>query len=346
MAKPNKLPRPKNAKLPYFAYDSFKPGEIAFPLIEYFVDDIEKTSVEYPVGTRNGVPALLDKKSQWDKTEGYLIKFNKNTVTKYYDKTNAYDFIRSTKNKNLYEWRTIELENGEKVNAIFGLDEKYFPKEDIGYTGKHDPSFNEFIEHINNNLNNSYMDDFIDNYLYLQMNYMLLWSCIDKYLALCYGGWYQNSNVKELSRWRSFKEALSHINRYDRIHSLKNNKKLHLNKKYSNSINYYYQLRCNIVHEGKILTKETYKVRNSLNELLLIFSYILNDTFYGEKRGCQDNHKYLEKLEDASYTNNSTYLERIINDCKCRLKILNKKNGYGGNKKIGELIINSGVNLP
>ena len=55
MAKQNKLPRPNNIKLPYFAYDSFKPGEIAFPLIEYFVDDIEKTSVEYPVGTRNGV---------------------------------------------------------------------------------------------------------------------------------------------------------------------------------------------------------------------------------------------------------------------------------------------------
>ena len=65
------------------------------------------------------------------------------------------------------------------------------------------------------------------------MNYMLLWSCIDKYLALCYGGWYQHSNVKELSRWRPFIEALSFIDRDDEIHSLKNNKKLNLNKKYS-----------------------------------------------------------------------------------------------------------------
>lgn len=178
------------------------------------------------------------------------------------------------------------------------------------------------------------------------MNYMLLWSCIDKYLALCYGGWHQHSNINELSRWRPFKEALSFIDRYDRIHSLKNNKKLHLNKKYSNSINYYYQLRCNIVHEGKILTKETYKVRNSLNELLFIFSYILNDTFYGEKRGCQNNHEYLKKLEDNQHTNYTNIFERIINECKCRSKILKKNKGDLGNMKIGELIKECGDNLP
>ena len=97
------------------------------------------------------MPALLDNKNEWGKTNGFIIRFNGNTVSKYYGKTNAYDFIRSTKNKNLYEWRTIELENGEKVNAIFGLDKKYFPKGDIGYTGKYDPSFNEFIKKINNN---------------------------------------------------------------------------------------------------------------------------------------------------------------------------------------------------
>ena len=108
MAKTNKLQRPKNTKLPYFAYDSFKPWEIAFPLIEYFVDDIEETSAEYPIGTRNGVPALLDNKNEWGKTNGFIIRFNGNTVSKYYGKTNAMILSEAQKTK-IYT-------NGEPLN--------------------------------------------------------------------------------------------------------------------------------------------------------------------------------------------------------------------------------------
>ena len=42
-----KIDRPNNPNLPYFAYDAFKPGQIAFPVIEHFITDIGYGDVEF-----------------------------------------------------------------------------------------------------------------------------------------------------------------------------------------------------------------------------------------------------------------------------------------------------------
>ena len=41
MAKIYKIDRPLNPNLPYFAYDAFKPGQVAFPIIKHFIIDIK-----------------------------------------------------------------------------------------------------------------------------------------------------------------------------------------------------------------------------------------------------------------------------------------------------------------
>lgn len=51
------LKRPNNPNLPYFAYGPFKPGQVGFPIIKYFVKDIKEATLNnYKLGQRNGIP--------------------------------------------------------------------------------------------------------------------------------------------------------------------------------------------------------------------------------------------------------------------------------------------------
>lgn len=122
-----------------------------------------------------------------------------------------------------------------------------------------------------------------------QMNYILLWSAIDKYLALCNGGWFQRKNVIEWSKSDEFKESFTNNNpqRTHDVHSSNGASSYSLNPKNSKtSAEYYYQLRCNIVHSGKKHATDIVFLEMSLKELLDIFKEVLMISFdpirYGE----------------------------------------------------------------
>ena len=70
---------PKNKlNLPFFAYDVFKPGEIAYSRIEYLIDknkSIRYYHVEYPLDIINGVPFLFKEHNQYYCTNGSLFYF-------------------------------------------------------------------------------------------------------------------------------------------------------------------------------------------------------------------------------------------------------------------------------
>lgn len=120
----------------------------------------------------------------------------------------------------------------------------------------------------------------------LQMNYMLLWSAIDRYCKLRYNKEKEYENRIKLSEEKVFRDALAKYaggKHYRTIYTADDlsEKVFDLNNpKYC--LNYYYTLRCNIVHRGKSSVNDAYLLKDAANDLLNIFEYILEDTFNDE----------------------------------------------------------------
>jgi len=279
-----KIDRPTNPDLPYFAYDAFKPGQVAFPVIKYFVQDIRECKVNLSLKQRNGAPILVD---DWRgnniPTKGFLIYFNDNVVQNYDKEYDAYDYICDSKSKSLYEWTEIDL--GFTRTNVLLAKRNYFGKDfldnDGNYQGKKDNGFYGPLEYIYNHLDEVGEYYTKDDFFKLQMFYMLLWSAIDKYLSLCYGGWDQRKTVNEWAKWDEFKDAFEkHVDRNDTAYSSQGSRSFKLNPQNAKwAANYYYQIRCNVVHSGKSNYDDFNKMRQSLYELLMIFWDVLDASF-------------------------------------------------------------------
>ena len=300
-----RLHRPYDPTLPYFAYDAFKPKQVAFPVIEHFVDYVEPYEFEltdYELRHRNGIPMVVEEYSNIP-VKGYLIYFNNNVISGYNNnpRSDAYDFICKTKPRSLFKWRQIHGANGE-FNITLAQDKEYgIPYNDYdnksNYNGINDPTFYELLSYIEDNIlhmkNREGIRNDYDSLYKLEMNYMLLWSSIDKYLFLCNGGWFQHNNVIEWSKWDEFKLGFKkEVNRYHQVHSTNSNKTCKLNPNSStSSAEYYYQLRCNIVHSGKKHYTDVHFIEKSICELLKIFRTVL-DMSFDEERYNKYNLKY------------------------------------------------------
>ena len=187
----------------------------------------------------------------------------------------------------LYKWGTIDVE-GEKANVLFGLkpDSGSDYIEDASdrecFDGSNDPIFKEGIKLIKDNLKS---EDFSmeEGFFKLQMNYMLLWSAIDRYCKLKYNMGSEHENRLELAKEANFIEALRKIDetgKYRPIFSTDDLMRRSFdvsNPKYC--INYYYTLRCNIVHRGKTSIRDVHLLKKATDDLLEIFEYILDETF-------------------------------------------------------------------
>lgn len=287
-----KLERPFNPDLPYFAYDAFKPKQVAFPVIKYFVDYVEPFELDfYELKHRNGMPIVVDDYSTAP-IKGYLIYFNDNIVEVYNkryrinENHDAYDFICKTKPSSLFEWRE-EYYQGVDFNITMGQDRNYGVPYEIykgNYDGRNDPTFFRLLHFIERNLNSMEIREDFECLYNLQMNYMLLWSSIDKYLALCNGGWFQHNNVIEWSKWEEFRRGFRGVNRYHKVHSSNSSKICYLKPNNPRgAAEYYYQLRCNIIHSSKKGVKEVFFLEDSLRELLGIFKVVLEESFNPER---------------------------------------------------------------
>ena len=279
-----KIDRPNNPDLPYFAYDAFKPGQVAFPIIKHFVRGIEEDRINLSLKQRNGAPILVyDRYGNTVPTRGFLIYFNDNVVQKDGKEYDAYEYIRSSKSKSLYRWREIDF--GHTRANVLLAKKYYFGENFLGnngdYQGKNDKGFYGPLEYIYNHLDE--IGDYYtaDDFFKLHMFYMLLWSSIDKYLSLCYGGWDQRKTVNEWAKWDEFQNAFKkHVDRKDTAYSSQGAKKFKLNTENPQwAANYYYQIRCNVVHSGKSNYKDFDKLKQSLNELLMIFWDVLDESF-------------------------------------------------------------------
>ena len=268
--------------LPFFAYGIFKPGQIAYSKIEKLDFEKKEASVNYLMKQRDGVPILLRKENERYKTRGCLYDFT--------DGEKAYDIICQTMSPALYQWGTIDV-GGEKANVLFGLrpnDGSDYIEDDCDrecFDGSNDTIFKEGLELIRENLE---VDDFSweEGFFKLQMNYMLLWSAIDRYCKLKYNMGSEHDNRLELAKEDMFIDALRGIHETEEYRPIFSTDDL-LKRSFDVSnpkycINYYYTLRCNIVHRGKSSIRDVHLLKKATEDLLEIFQHILDETFAEE----------------------------------------------------------------
>lgn len=279
-------PNDENIKKPFFAYGIFKPGQIAFPKIEKYVWKCEPNEIPRKMLIRDGVPIIDNKESLLQITKGYKIYFNNEECE------SAYMEISKTEPYQLYEWDVIDI-NGEECNILIGKDSKLGSHQyldDYGkyvdcFDGKKDPYFDNLVEFIRDELKNEKFPRETRFYK-LQMYYMLLWSTIDRYCSLKYGAY--NDQWELRSRLADDKVFIESLNECldkrdlgrDRVVFSTNLKKFYLSSKNPwFAINYYYAIRCNVVHRGKLRMSEEAIIETALYELLDIFESVLDKTF-------------------------------------------------------------------
>lgn len=274
-----KLRKPYDISLPFFAYGVLKPGEIAYSRIKDLIYEKNEACVNYSMKHRDGVPILFSKEMDFEETCGYIFHFS--------DGDEAYKTIIDTISGNLYKWGTIDI-GKEKANVLFGRNpskgsnyiEDEFDRK--CYSGKNDPLFKEGIQLVKENLGSGIFRE-EKGFFNLQMNYMLLWSAIDRYSKLRYYRKKEHESREELSKEKVFRKALNIYAGGKHYRPIYNTDNLFKNVfDLSNPkfcLNYYYTLRCNIVHRGKSSFKDIDLLMEATEDLLNIFEYMLDDAF-------------------------------------------------------------------
>lgn len=286
------LPKAQYLKLPFFAYGIFKPGQLAYPEIEeYIKGEPSAEIINHEMRYRDGLALIFSEENKTYKTSGYLMEF-KNPKT-------AYELISKSQNENLYKWKQIQV-NGKPANALVGVkpnkgsfeNHEYNPSV---YDYRQDHFFNEALEVIEDIIkefegkNIMNMKDFFR----FQMNYMLLWSIIERFSTLRYGFSKIKENMFEIAEEEIFKEELKYITREDVIYSSDMVKPKDLDSEtHWKSIRYYYTIRCNVVHKGKaVKKKDMNKLKYSLEELFELFIAVYNENL-------MQNNKIWEKYPE------------------------------------------------
>lgn len=279
------LQRP-NVNLPFFAYGTFKPGQIAYSRIEKYIKNTSPADCKHKLFLRDGFPFISKDSIVYGSTSGFLIEFKRNY------KWDAYGIIGEVASDKLYYWEVIDVQ-GKPANALIGRKPSKSNPIAIGknFDGSVDPYFKEAIEVIKEGIM-EYEEDSkqcrnehekMRIYFKLLRNYILLWSSVERYIGLRYGkGNYEVSNKERFATETIFQESLrQHLGDETReIFRTDNLNKITLDANCpEDSINYYYTVRCNIVHRGKTPQGSDEIVFKSLKELLNIFNDVLNDTF-------------------------------------------------------------------
>lgn len=271
-----------NHHLPFFSYGFFRPGEISFLGIKEFVLNATPYSIIGELVLRDGVTLFKDTKDQMQMVDGYLITFKPEFENE------AYQFIDSLEPKKLFKWQE-KIVNETSFNILYGVKPDRgsvdYLEEDLKSIWT-DPFFTSAIE-VLEEIPNENFEWNLKPLFKLQMKYMLLWTILERFSFLRYslGGGAAARN-KFLGEDEYFKEALLEFTTEERsVYSSEDpDKKTTLNANNpKKSLDYYYQVRCNITHRGKAVVRDHETVEASFNELFNITKYVLDKT----KKECE-----------------------------------------------------------
>ena len=112
---------------------------------------------------------------------------------------------------------------------------------------------------------------------------MLLWSAIDRYSKIKYNKESDHDNRKRFAKEKAFRYGImKYEDRYHQPVYSTNDLTMHeFNADNPNeTLNYYYTLRCNVVHRGKAYIEDYSMLKQAAEELLEIFKDALKNAFY------------------------------------------------------------------
>lgn len=269
---------PDDSTLPFFSYGLFKPGELCYSRISDLVQHTKKSTIKGFLKERDGIPLLVLENGAMV-INGYLIFFQPEKGME------AYTRINSIEPDKVYRWDQIEIDD-HMVNVLVGKREnrgssdlEYFAE----WSGRKDPFFNQGLEEVSSMLEDNSKFDWDFRALFrLQMAYSLLWTAIERYAGLKYHlGGKVIEKILQIAQEDSFAEGLKRYVSSQRSvicvtdlekYTLAPNNPL-------KAIKYYYQVRSNAVHRGKAVTRDFDTMRSSLEELLKIFQYMIEESF-------------------------------------------------------------------
>jgi hypothetical protein len=278
---------PTDTSLPFFSYGIFRVGGISFICVKEHIKDVHKN--KKAVGqllVRDGIP-IIDTEERNAYSNGDIFYFKEAECEEAYGK------IIKLEPEKYYTWEQQEID-GVKVNLLSGVKAKkgsVVAENSLWDSWNDDALFNTAFEIIDEDLSSMKFKS-IDGkkFLKLQMLYLLLWTSIERYLGLRYSfrGAEISSKIRSLANNKNFIEIL------ERRTAKTNYRKIYSTDKvekaltfYSNnaqkSLEYYYQVRCNITHRGKAALEDSDLVEKCLVDLKGIFIEFLN----AEKRDAE-----------------------------------------------------------
>ena len=279
-----------NTKLPFFSYGIFRPGEIPFIGIINFIDKIEKLTIKGHIQIRDGV-YLFSEKLEGD-VNGFLIYFKSNLSE------SAYDFINSLEPNKIFRWSEKLDENSNPFNLLIGKSPNKGSEsiEELhnNYSTTIDPYFTTGLAMLNE-FKLPDCDWELKGSFEIQMRYMFLWTIIERFTFLRYSlGGNPNSRVKSLADNEYFIIGLKkYVNKERKIFDTQTLRHYTLNAdEPKKAIDYYYQVRNNLTHRGKGISKDYYILIDCYKELFNIIQFVIENT----KDECRKNkEKYGRK---------------------------------------------------
>lgn len=279
---------PNDTSLPFFAYGLFRPGQLAFYQICKFVKNSERQSIPGELKLRDGIPIL--KENPESTVYGVLINFNDNDLSKAYNQINGFEPER------YYRWiETTTLDN-IKCNVLLGKSPDRGTSElDMGWDWREDPYFTTVLTEIKSILKKTNQrpigpDDTIP-LIRLQMAYLMLWTSIERFATLKYNLKKEpHAKIMHIAKEEIYIQSLKkHVKEpkqerdYRVVSTADLSTQYHLNPNNpKKSLEYYYQIRSNVVHRGKAVFYDYRLIRRSLGQLLAIFEDIINYYTYKE----------------------------------------------------------------
>ena len=285
---PKGISLPERVDVPFFAYGALKPGEPAHYRVEPF---LAKSPIP---ATISGVLRMLDGLPLLDLHEkgtvnGFLLYFHSEVAR------NAYETICQFEPRNHYAWRKNSPLKDRAVTAhvLIGKQLQHgraVPLESDSWTFRNDPVFSKGLKVIRDVIKSEAAAKFEGTppedfdwkrFFTLQMAYLLLWSAVERYTALVVGaGLDPMARVRQFGRLSIFQEGFKKagISRQDEVWDSRDPADRFIldASDPSTAILYYYQVRNNLSHRGKGAWKDGEIVRNSLRELHMIFTSIVD----------------------------------------------------------------------
>lgn len=269
------MERPNDITLPFFAYGIFRPGQLGFFQLKDLVNDItDPSEIAGRLLLRDGLP-IVDPNGHGHVT-GALLSFATREAAEQ-----AYDRISSLEPDLHYRWGQTAA-SGRSANVLWGRSPRKgsIECEEDEWNGWDDPLFTSALDVVEETLHfqNQFEWD-LKPLFRLQMAYLLLWSAIERYVSLRYHlGNKVIEKVNKLADEHAFSSGLlKHVAQRREVYRADrpDQKALLDPQRPRKALEYYYQIRSNIVHRGKAVVRDHDRVLNSLTELLLIFRDVL-----------------------------------------------------------------------